>query len=155
MKKPIVEFHFTGRSSFKRLWTDPNEIPNLLATSGIVSFLLPRTCPLALSTLSSLWLAHNAPNVRRLQQKCHRLWPWKRTQKLAFFPLSAARKCQSSSGLNENLTHTRSCRRQNRKWHNMHKRFRSRSSFIPSSEWISRLCLHLAPEIRTSSSSVT
>jgi hypothetical protein len=73
-----------------------------------VSFLLPRTCPLLLSTLSSLWLAHNAPNVRRLQQKCHRLRPWKRTQKLAFFPLPAARKCQSSSGLNENLTHIRS-----------------------------------------------
>jgi hypothetical protein len=87
-----IEFHFTRRLSFKRLWTDPNKIPNMLATSRMALLLFRRTCSFTWSTLTSLFLVDDVPNVRHLQRKSHYFWTGSTTQKLAFIPLSALQR---------------------------------------------------------------
>jgi hypothetical protein len=72
------------------LLTNPNETPDMSATSLTMILLLLRTICFTQPTFSSVLLVNGHPvHLATLRNSCH-VWTWKMRQKLVFFPLSTS-----------------------------------------------------------------
>ena len=82
----------TFRLSFKIAWTNPDKIPNMLATSRTVIPLFSRTSLFTESTLSLVLLIIGCSlSILHLKQRSHQFWTCRITRRLVFCLLSVSK----------------------------------------------------------------